>query len=86
MKIQWGGVQDFLDGGGVPHIGVPIYFYRSQQSCGKVMFSQASVSHSVHRGVSASVHVGIHPLGRYAPLGRYTPLAGMPPGQVHPPE
>ena len=46
--------------------------YRPQQSCGKVIFSQASVSHSVHRGVSTSVHAGIHPPGRYtpSPLGR----------------
>ena len=28
---------------------VPIY-YRPQRSCGKVIFSQASVGHSVHRG------------------------------------
>ena len=63
---------------------------------GKVIFSQASVSHSVHRGmVSASMHAGIHPpkvtpptppstypLGRYPP-GRYTPPppAGTPLGR-----
>ena len=56
------------------------YFYRPPRSCGKViftvckgscgkvMFLHLSLSHSVHEGggvvVSASVHAGIHPLGR----------------------
>ena len=70
------------------------YFYRPQRSCGKVIFSQACVSHSVHRdGVSASVHAGIHtpqagtppphwagtPPGRCTPMGRYTPWQVQPP-------
>ena len=39
------------------------YFYRPQRSCGKVMFSHLSVSHSVHRGVSAThTPLGRHPL------------------------
>ena len=56
--------------------------YRPQRSCGKVMFLHLSVSHSVHEGVSASVHAGIHPPGRYT-RSRYTPLVH--PRQVHPP-
>ena len=50
--------------------------YRPQRSCGKVIFSQASVSHSVHGGASTSVHAGIHP-----PPGKHTP----PPWEAHPP-
>ena len=34
-------------------------FYRLQRSCGKVIFSQASVSHSVHRG-GACMAGGMH--------------------------
>ena len=40
-------------------------FYRPQRSWAKVIFSQACVKNSVHRGggrVYASVHAGIHPL------------------------
>ena len=37
-----------------------LHFCRPQHSCGKVMFAQACVKNSVHRGVSASVHAGIH--------------------------
>ena len=44
-----------------------------QWSCGKVIFSQVCVKNSVHRGVSASVHAGIHPPGRH-PLGRHPPV------------
>ena len=36
-------------------------------SCGKVMFSRASVKNSVHGGVSVPLHAGIHPLGRHSP-------------------
>ena len=61
--------------------------YRPQRSCGKVMFLHLSVSHSVHEGVSASVHAGIHPPGRYT-RSRYTPRQvhppGTPPWQGHP--
>ena len=41
------------------------HFYRPQRSWAKVIFSQACVENSVHRGgrVSASVHAGIHPPG-----------------------
>ena len=38
-----------------------------QPSCGKVIFSQACVKNSVHRGVSDSVHAGKHPMGRHLP-------------------
>ena len=53
-----------------------------KRSCGKVIFSQASVSHSVHRRVSGSVHAGIHPTPRAD-----TPSTGStpPPGTTHPP-
>ena len=65
------------------------YFYRPQRSCGKVIFSQASVSHSVHRrgGCLPQCMLGYTPC-RYTlwqvhlhagtPPGRYTPM------QVHP--
>ena len=40
--------------------------YRPQRSCGKVMFLHLSISHSVHRRVSAThPPVQIHPLGRH---------------------
>ena len=42
-------------------------FYRPQTKFVKVMFLHLSVSHSVHRGLSASVHAGIHPPGRHPP-------------------
>ena len=39
------------------------HFYRPQRSCGKVIFSQASVSHSVNRGKGclADTPLGRHP-------------------------
>ena len=40
----------------------------------KVMFLLLSVSHSVHWGVSASVHAGIHPPGKQTPRGSRHPL------------
>ena len=54
--------------------------YRPQRSCGKVIFSQASVSHSVHRGGCLSQCL----LGYTPPLGRYTPWQVHPPWQVPP--
>ena len=67
--------------------------YRPQRSCGKVhvIFSQASVSHSVHGGVCLSACWGttspqagtpwqVHPARTGTP-----PWAGTPCGQVHPP-
>ena len=57
-----------------------LFNYRPQQSCGKVIFSEAYVKDSVHRGVSASVHARIHthpwappPPSRHLPLGRHPP-------------
>ena len=38
-----------------------IHFYLPQRSCGKVIFSQASVSHSAHKGVYPNLHWGKHP-------------------------
>ena len=64
---------------------------RPQRSWAKVIFSQACVKNSVHRGrrVSASVHAGIHPPGiRQTPLGAdTTPLRTRqtPPEQADPP-
>ena len=82
MQIQWWGHHE----GGVSagaqesplwnfHTTFGLFYsdvdYRLQQSCCKVILSQACVKNSVHGGgvVSASVHAGIHP----------------PPGQTHPP-
>ena len=54
--------------------------YRPQRSYGKVIFSQACVKNSVHRGeVSASVHAWIHP----SPWAD-TPLDKHPPRQTPP--
>ena len=59
-----------------------------KRSCGKVMFLHQSVCHSVHRGVSASVHAGIHTPGRHTPLvdtpWEDTPQADTPPGWKSP--
>ena len=59
-----------------------MYIYGPQRSCGKVMFSQACVKNSAHRGeVSAAVHAGIHtPVARY-PLARH-PLVRHPPADT----
>ena len=46
------------------------YFYRPQRSCGKVMFSQASVI--LFRGVYPSIHWGRHP-PRHTPPGQTPP-------------
>ena len=62
--------------------------YRPQRSCVKVIFSQACVKNSVHRGVSALVHAGIHPPGRHPPPWADTTPSGRhppPPGQTPPP-
>ena len=62
-------------------------------SCGKVIFSQASVSHSIHRRVSGSVHAGIHPTPRQTPSPleapppeAHTPLGSTPPRKAHTPK
>ena len=48
------------------------YFYRPQHTCGKVIFSQASVSHSVHGGRCVSnMHWGRHPPGQTPPCPVY---------------
>ena len=56
------------------------HFYRPQQSCGKVIFSQASVSHSVHGGWCLPQCM----LG-YTPWAD-TPLKHTPRREAHPPE
>ena len=48
-----------------------------KRSCGKVVFLHLSVGHSVHRGVSASVHAGIQ-------LPTDTPLGKQPAGKIPP--
>ena len=60
--------------------------YRPQRSCGQVIFSQASVSHSVHGGgVCTQCMLGYTLPPRQVPPGRYTPPGQVyPPGQVHP--
>ena len=59
-------------------IDINIHFYHPQRSCSKVMFLHLSVSHSVHRGLSATRPQAdtpkADPLGRH-PLWAYTPLA-----------
>ena len=56
-------------------------YYRPQTKFAKVMFLHVSVSHSVHRGGSASVHAGIppHPPPRTSPPRAGTPRADPPP-------
>ena len=56
--------------------------YRPQRRWAKVIFSQACVKNSVHRGgrVSASVHAGIPPPGPGT-----SPPEQTPPDQAHPP-
>ena len=58
----------------------PLFTVR-KRSCGRVMFLHLSVSHSVHKVVSASVRAGIHPLPRADTPSR---LGRHPPGR-HPP-
>ena len=49
------------------------------------MFLHLSVSHSVHRGVSAPVHAGIHPWTRADPSGGPPGTRGKPPPGADPP-
>ena len=64
------------------------HIYSPQRSCGKVMFSQASVILFTRRGVSDRHSPGRHPpwantpLGRPTPLGRHPPWADTPPQQT----
>ena len=64
----------------------PPTLFPLQRSCGKLMFLHLSVSHSVHRGVSASGprgwDVATHPPGRHSPWAD-TP-GQTPPGQTPP--
>ena len=51
-----------------------------KRSCGKVMFLHLSVSYSIHGGVSAPVHAGIHtPPGQTPPWQTATAADGMHP-------
>ena len=70
---------------------VRILFNRPQRSCGQGNIF-APVCHSVHRGVSNSVHAGIPqppqeqtPPGSRHPLGADTPWSRHPREQTHPP-
>ena len=71
---------------------VLFFYYRPQRSCGKVIFSQASVSHSVHSGGCladtppwADTPLADHRLGQtHSPPGRH-PRADSPLGR-HPPD
>ena len=85
----------FLEKINVCHLGSS---YRPQTKFAKVMFLHLSVSHSVHRGVSASVHAGTHPPWVQTPPGADTPQEAdtpkeadtpprkrTPPGSRHPP-
>ena len=59
------------------------YFYRPQQSCGKVMFLNMSVILFTW-GVYASVHAGIHPPGRHlSPEQTATAADGTHPTGMH---
>ena len=74
---------EVVDAKGIPHL------YRPQRSCGKVMFSQASVIMFTGGGCMPSMHWGRHPPGRH-PLGRHSPgqtppWADTSPGQTSPP-
>ena len=59
-------------------------FYYPQRSWGKVIFSEACVKNSVHRGGSLLLHAGIHPPGT---RGRHPPrsIGRHPPEQTHSP-
>ena len=56
-------------------------YYRPERSCGKVMFSQVSVSLLTGGGVSQHA-LGRHPLGRHPPARN--PMEAHPPGSTHP--
>ena len=68
------------------------YIYRPQTKFAKVMFLHLSVSHSVHRRVSASVHAGIRhpswadspPPQEQTPLWTDTPWEQTPSRSRHP--
>ena len=60
--IQWR-IQDFPDGAIPAEFGAKTYIYRPQRSCGKVMFSQASVILST--GDVAETPLDRHPPGRH---------------------
>ena len=51
----------------------PLYNYRPQTKFAKVMFLHLSVSDSIPRGLSASVHARIHPTTEQTPPEQ-TPL------------
>ena len=48
-----------------------LFYYRPQHSCGKFMFSQASVI--LFTGGGTRMHLGRHPPGQTPPMGRHPP-------------
>ena len=66
------------------NVSLRFIYYRPQRSCGQGNIF-TPVCHSVHRGVSASVHAGIPPPDQ-TPGTRYTPPGPDPPGPVAPPQ
>ena len=61
------------------------HLYRPQRSCGKVIFSQASVSHSVHGGCLPQCMLGYTPPGKHSPSPEaHPPEAHPPPRNTHP--
>ena len=59
-------------------VNIQTYIYHRQRSCGKVMFSQASVI--LFMGGVTDSYLGRHPSGRH-PLGQKPPWADTPPGR-----
>ena len=80
VTVSFHGGEDELDGFLVRSSAQRLRynFYHPQRSCGKAMFLHMSVTLS--RGVSASVHAGIHPPGRHPP--GQTPPEQTPPRQT----
>ena len=68
-----------FDGGDAQSKKTLYHYYRLQRSCGKVIFSQACVKNSVHRGQG-----GVYLSACWDTPPRQTPPARHPPGQAPP--